>query len=229
MSKKIILALDTTNLDEAINITKKIKSKIFTVKLGLEFFNAHGKEGVRKFNEIGITNLMLDLKLKDIGQTVYKAIKAIDDISFGFLTVHGQGGKKMIEEAKKGANEIKCKPKIMMVTILTSLSNEDLKDMGNKNSVSKQVENLAKVAKEKEVGVVCSGQEAKTVRKIIGPDLLIFTPGVRMEADDKNDQKRTCTPAESIKNGADKVIMGRSLIKGNIEENLIKVSNSIKI
>ena len=229
MSKKIILALDTTNLDEAINITKKIKSKIFTVKLGLEFFNAHGKEGVRKFNEIGITNLMLDLKLKDIGQTVYKAIKAIDDISFGFLTVHGQGGKKMIEEAKKGANEIKCKPKIMMVTILTSLSNEDLKDMGNKNSVSKQVENLAKVAKEKEVGVVCSGQEAKTVRKIIGPDLLIFTPGVRMEADDKNDQKRTCTPAESIKNGADKVIMGRSLIKGNVEENLIKVSNSIKI
>ena len=229
MSKKIILALDTTNLDEAINITKKIKSKIFTVKLGLEFFNAHGKAGVRKFNEIGITNLMLDLKLKDIGQTVYKAIKAIDDISFGFLTVHGQGGKKMIEEAKKGANEIKCKPKIMMVTILTSLSNEDLKDMGNKNSVFKQVENLAKVAKEKEVGVVCSGQEAKTVRKIIGPDLLIFTPGVRMETDDKNDQKRTCTPSESIKNGADKVIMGRSLIKGNIEENLIKVSNSIKI
>ena len=228
MSKKIILALDTTNLDEAINITKKIKSKIFTVKLGLEFFNAHGKEGVRKFNEIGITNLMLDLKLKDIGQTVYKAIKAIDDISFGFLTVHGQGGKKMIEEAKKGANEIKCKPKIMMVTILTSLSNEDLKDMGNKNSVFKQVENLAKVAKEKEVGVVCSGQEAKTVRKIIGPDLLIFTPGVRMEADDKNDQKRTCTPAESVKNGADKVIMGRSLIKGNIEENINKVSNSIK-
>ena len=84
MSKKIILALDTSNLEEAINITKKIKDKIFTVKLGLEFFNANGKQGVKKFNEIGITNLMLDLKLKDIGQTVYKAIKALDDISFGF-------------------------------------------------------------------------------------------------------------------------------------------------
>ena len=228
MSKKIILALDTTNLEEAINITKKIKDKIFTVKLGLEFFNAHGKEGIRKFNEIGVTNLMLDLKLKDIGQTVYKAIKAIDDISFGFLTIHGQGGKNMIEEAKKATNEIKCKPKIMMVTILTSLSNEDLKDMGNENSVVKQVENLAKVAKEKEIGVVCSGHEARTVRKILGPNLLIFTPGVRMETDDKNDQKRTCTPSESIKNGADKVIMGRSLIKGNIEENIEKVSNSIK-
>ena len=116
----------------------------------------------------------------------------------------------------------------MTVTILTSLSDADLKDMGNQNSVDEQVKNLAKVAKEKEVGIICSGQEAKVVRKIIGSNLLIFTPGVRMEADDKNDQKRVCTPLESIKNGADAVIMGRSLIKGNIEENLIKVSNSIK-
>ena len=91
---------DTTNLNEAINITNKIKSKIFTVKLGLEFFNAHGKDGIRKFNEIGVNNLMLDLKLKDIPQTVYKAIKALDDIQFGFITIHGQGGKTMIEKAK---------------------------------------------------------------------------------------------------------------------------------
>ena len=225
---KIILALDTSSLEEAINITKQVKDKIFTVKLGLEFFNAHGKEGIKKFNEIGVTNAMLDLKLKDIGQTVYKAIKALDDIEFGFLTIHGQGGKAMIDEAKKAANEIKSKPKIMMVTILTSLNDGDLKDMGNENSVVKQVENLAKVAKEKEIGVVCSGQEAKTVRKILGPNLLIFTPGIRMKIDDKNDQKRTCTPAESIKNGANKIIMGRNLIKGNIEENIDKVSNSIK-
>ena len=225
---RIILALDTTNLEEAISITKKVKNKIFTVKLGLEFFNAHGKEGIKKFNEIGITNLMLDTKLKDIGQTVYKAIKALDDINFGFLTIHGQGGKEMINEAIKAASEIKSKPKIMMVTILTSLNDDDLKDMGNENSVIKQVENLAMLAKEKKIGVVCSGREAKIVRKIIGPDLLIFTPGIRMDEDNKNDQKRVCTPAESIKNGANKIIMGRSLIKGNIEENIDKVSNSIK-
>ena len=227
---KIILALDTTNLEEALDITKKIKNKIFTVKLGLEFFNAHGKAGVKKFNEIGINNLMLDLKLKDVGTTIYKAIKALDDIKFGFLTIHGQGGKVMIDEAKKAASEIKCKPIIMMVTILTSLNDEDLKDMGNQNSVAIQVENLARVAKEKEIGIVCSGQEAKIVRKILGPNLLIFTPGVRMDADDKNDQKRVCTPLESIKNGADKIIMGRGLLtKGNIEENLSKVSNSLKL
>ena len=112
MNNKIILALDTADLNFAINTTKKIKDKIFTVKLGLEFFNAHGKNGVKKFNEIGIDNLMLDLKLNDIPETVYKSIKALDDIKFGFLTIHGQGGKKMIEQAKKAAGEIKSKPKI---------------------------------------------------------------------------------------------------------------------
>ena len=226
---KIILALDTTNLDEAINITKKTKDKIFTIKLGLEFFNAHGKEGVKKFNEIGITNLMLDLKLKDIPETVYKAIKALDDIDFGFLTVHGQGGISMINKAKKAAEEIKSRPKIMMVTILTALNDEDLKVMGNNSTVNEQVEKLAKLAKETEVGIVCSGHEAKTVRKIVGSDLLIFTPGIRMNKDHKDDQQRVCTPMESIKNGSDKIIMGRGLMKGNIEENLNQVVASIKI
>ena len=225
---KIILALDTTNLEEAINITKKVKNKIFTVKLGLEFFNAHGKEGVKKLNEIGITNLMLDLKLKDIPETVYKAIKALNDIKFSYLTIHGQGGKRLIENAKKASGEIKSKPKIMMVTILTSLSDSDLKDMGNENTVVEQVEKLAKLAREMEVGIVCSGHEAKIVRKIIGQELLIFTPGIRMKEDNINDQKRICTPAESIKNGANKIIMGRSLIKGNIEENLNRISESLK-
>jgi orotidine-5'-phosphate decarboxylase len=226
---RIILALDTTNLDEAINIAKKIKDKIFTVKLGLEFFNAHGKVGVKKFNEIGITNLMLDLKLKDIPETVYKAIKALDNIKFGFITIHGQGGKAMIEKAKKAVNEIKSRPKIMMVTILTALNNDDLKATGNSNTVEEQVGKLAEVAKEMNVGVVCSGHEAKNVRKVIGPDLLIFTPGIRMTNDDKDDQKQICTPIESIKNGSDKIIMGRSLIKGNIEENLNRVLTSLKI
>ena len=226
---RIILALDTTNLDEAIGIAKKIKNKIFTIKLGLEFFNAHGKEGVKKFNEMGITNLMLDLKLKDIPETVYKAIKALNGIKFGFLTIHGLGGKTMIDKAIKAAKEIKSQPKIMMVTILTALNDEDLKATGSNSTVDEQVEKLAKLAKETGVGIVCSGHEAKNVRKIIGSNFLIFTPGIRMNKDNKNDQQRVCTPIESIKNGSDKIIMGRSLIKGNIEENLNQVAASIKI
>ena len=226
---RIILALDTTNLEEAISITNQIKDKIFTVKLGLEFFNAHGKEGVKKFNEIGVTNLMLDLKMKDIPQTVYKAIKALNDVKFSFLTIHGTGGKAMIEKAKQAASEIESQPKILMVTILTALGDSDLKNMGTESSVAQQVEHLAKIAKGTAVGVVCSGQDAKIVRKIIGPDLLIFTPGIRMPGDNADDQQRICTPLESIKSGSDKIIMGRSLVKGNIVENLNRVSSSIKV
>jgi orotidine-5'-phosphate decarboxylase len=226
--KRIILALDTANLNEAINITQKVKNKIFTVKLGLEFFNAHGKEGVKKFNQIGIKNLMLDLKLKDIPETVYKSIKALDDIEFGYLTIHGQGGKEMIRKAKEAANENKCKPQIMMVTILTALNDADLKDMGVNNSVAQQVKNLASIAKEMKVGVVCSGLEAKIVRNILGSNLLIFTPGIRLSNNQNDDQKRVCTPSESIRNGSDKIIMGRSLINGNIDENLNKINNSLK-
>ena len=225
---KIILALDTTDVHQALETTKKIIDKIFTVKLGLEFFNANGKSGIQKFNNIGVNNLMLDLKLKDIPQTVYKAIKALDDIKFGFLTIHAQGGKAMIEKAKEAASEIKSQPKILMVTILTSLSDNDLKIMGNDSGVMQQVEHFAKMAKEMGVGVVCSGHEAKTVRKILGSNLQIFTPGVRMPNDNSDDQQRVCTPLESIKNGSDKIIMGRSLIKGNIEENLNQVAESIK-
>jgi orotidine-5'-phosphate decarboxylase len=225
---KIILALDTTNLHQALETTKKVIDKIFTVKLGLEFFNANGKNGIQKFNNIGVSNLMLDLKLKDIPQTVYKAIKALDNIKFGFLTIHAQGGKAMIEKAKEAASEIKSQPKILMVTILTSLNDDDLKIMGNNSSVVQQVEHFAKMAKEMGVGVVCSGHEAKTVRKILGSNLQIFTPGVRMPNDNSDDQQRVCTPLESIKNGSDKIIMGRSLIKGNIEENLNQITESIK-
>ncbi len=225
---KIILALDTTDVHQALETTKKIIDKIFTIKLGLEFFNANGKSGIQKFNNIGVNNLMLDLKLKDIPQTVYKAIKALDDIKFGFLTIHAQGGKAMIEKAKEAASEIKSQPKILMVTILTSLNDDDLKIMGNNSSVVQQVEHFAKMAKEMGVGVVCSGHEAKTVRKILGSNLQIFTPGVRMPNDNSDDQQRVCTPLESIKNGSDKIIMGRSLIKGNIEENLNQIAESIK-
>ena len=95
----------------------------------------------------------------------------------------------MIEKAKQATEEIKNKPKIMMVTILTALNDTDLKDTGNNNTVAVQVKKLAQLAKEMNVGVVCSGLEAKAVRKIIGPNLLIFTPGIRMISDHKNDQK----------------------------------------
>ena len=154
--------------------------------------------------------------------------KILHDIEFGYLTIHGQGGKEMIRKAKEAANENKYKPQIMMVTILTALNDADLKDMGVNNSVAQQVKNLASIAKEMKVGVVCSGLEAKIVRNILGSNLLIFTPGIRLSNNQNDDQKRVCTPSESIRNGSDKIIMGRSLINGNIDENLNKINNSLK-
>ena len=100
--------------------------------------------------------------------------------------------------------------------------------MGNNSTVIDQVKKLAGLAKEMEVGIVCSGHEAKIVRKIIGSNLLIFTPGIRLKNDETDDQKRVCTPSESLQNGSDKIIMGRSLIKGDIQKNLDKVLGSIK-
>ena len=138
------------------------------------------------------------------------------------------GHQKLFSNLSREAKENKSQPKIMMVTILTALSDEDLKATGSNSTVNEQVGQLAKLAKEVGTGIVCSGHEAKNVRKIVGPDILIFTPGIRMNKENKDDQQRVCTPLESINNGANKIIMGRSLIKGNIEENIDKVSNSIK-
>ena len=135
----------------------------------------------------------------------------------------------MIEGAKKAASEIKSQPTIMMVTILTALNDIDLKIMGINSNVNEQIKILANLAKKMDVGVICSGNEAKYVRKILGRHNLIFTPGIRMMNENVNDQQRVCTPNESLLNGADKIIMGRSLIDGDIIKNLNNVTSSIKI
>lgn len=135
-TNKIILALDTSDLNFAIDIAKKIKNKIFCFKLGLEFWNAHGKNGVKKFNDLGFNNIMLDLKMKDIPQTVYKAIKSLNGINFEYLTIHALGGKKMILKCKEAVNEIDQNIKILAVTILTSLDDEDIGLMGIKNNIN---------------------------------------------------------------------------------------------
>ena len=211
MLDKSILAIDTSNLGQALEIGKEALGKVFTIKLGLEFFNSHGKNGIRAFNSLGFKNIMLDLKLHDIPKTVYKAIKALDDIEFGFVTIHGQGGDEMVEMAKLAASEIKSKPQILMVTILTSIKHDN---------VESQVRELAMMARDKKVNIVCSGKEASLVRKIIGTELLIFTPGIRLENQDHDCQQRVCTPEESLNNGSDKIIIGKNLFLNNLSKKI---------
>ncbi len=223
----IILALDTANLDEAINITKKIKDKIYTVKLGLEFWNAFGKEGVKKFNQININNIFLDLKLADTPNTVKKSIMALDGINFEYLTVHSFAGSESIKKAKEAAKKLNPNLKILAVTLLTSIDETELKSRMKINSkVEDLVLNLAKNSSEAD-GFIASGMESKMLRENF-PNHLIFTPGIRMPGDDRHEQKRVVSPAEALKY-SDLIIMGRSLMKGNVEENLNKVLESIKI
>ena len=227
MNKKVvILALDNLALDEALSISEQVKDKLLTVKVGLELYNLAHRTGIKKFNDIGINNLMLDLKLNDIPATVYRSILALSGIKFGYLTLMALGGNEMIKQAKKAANEIDPNIKVLAVTILTSIKNE-LPELGFNSSVEDTVVQLAKNSSEAD-GYVCSALEAKLLREKVSKNKLIFCPGIRMPGDSKDDQVRTASPALALQNGADACIMGRSLLRGNVNKNLEKVLNSIK-
>ena len=227
MNKKaVILALDNIALDEALSISNQVKDKVLTVKVGLELYNLAHKTGIKKFNDIGFNNLMLDLKLVDVPNTIYRSILALKGIKFEYLTVMALGGNEMIKQAKKAANEIDPNIKVLAVTILTSLKNE-LPELGFNSSVEDTVVQLAKNSSEAD-GYVCSALEAKLLREKVSKNKLIFCPGIRMPGDSKDDQVRSASPALALQNGADACIMGRSLLRGDVNKNLEKVLNSIK-
>ena len=165
MNKKaVILALDNIALDEALSISNQVKDKLLTVKVGLELYKLAHKTGIKKFNDIGLNNLMLDLKLVDVPNTIYRSILALKGIKFEYLTVMALGGNEMIKQAKKAANEIDPNIKVFAVTILTSLKNE-LPELGFNSSVEDTVVQLAKNSSEAD-GYVCSALEAKLLREI---------------------------------------------------------------
>ena len=228
MNKKaVILALDNIALDEALSISNQIKDKLLTVKVGLELYNLAHKTGIKKFNDIVLNNLMLDLKLQDIPNTIYRSILALKGIKFEYLTVMALGGNEMIKQAKKAANELDPNIKVLAVTILTSLTKKELSEMGFNSSVEDAVVQLAKNSSEAD-GYVCSALEAKLLREKVSKNKLIFCPGIRMPGDSKDDQVRSASPALALQNGADACIMGRSLLRGDVNKNLEKVLNSIK-
>ena len=169
---------------------------------------------------------MLDLKLVDVPNTIYRSILALKGIKFEYLTVMALGGNEMIKQAKKAANEIDPNIKVLAVTILTSLKNE-LPELGFNSSVEDTVVQLAKNSSEAD-GYVCSALEAKLLREKVSKNKLIFCPGIRMPGDSKDDQVRSASPALALQNGADACIMGRSLLQGDVSKNLEKVLNSIK-
>lgn len=214
---KIIIALDVPSQKEALSLIHQLK-EAETFKIGLKLFIAEGPFLVQAIRRLG-KNIFLDLKLHDIPNTVAGAVKMAARYEVSMLTLHASGGLEMMRWAAKAAKEERLgqpKPRLLAVTVLTSLGTEDLKKIGIKESVQRQVLRLAKLAKEAGLdGVVCSPQEISLIRQEMGSNFLIITPGIRPSWAPSHDQKRIMTPSLALKEGADYLVIGRPIIKAS--------------
>ena len=218
-NKTIFVACDSSNLakiKKIITQTKNNKLKIIP-KFGLQFF--YSKEG-RKFLANIKSDFWLDLKINDIPQTALSAIESLKDLKkCKYITVHANGGLDMLSAVKKKAKKINKNLKVLVVTILTSLNNKSLKQIGYTKNVKQLVLKQAYLIKKSKCdGIVCSAQEAMMVRKKY-KNLLIITPGIRLPGESSNDQMRIMTPKDAFKNKDSGIVIGRSLTKGNIKNN----------
>ena len=222
-NKTIFVACDTSSIKNIKNIisqTKTSKIKIIP-KFGLQFF--YSKHG-RKFLEKIKNNFWLDLKINDIPQTAISAINSLKDLKkCEYITVHANGGLEMLKAVKKNSKQINKNLKILGVTVLTSLNNKSLKQIGHTKKVEQLVLKQADLIKKSGCdGIVCSAQEALIVRKKY-KNLLIITPGIRLPGESSNDQMRVMTPKNAFKNKVSGIVIGRSLTKGNIKKNTKKL------
>ena len=226
----IILALDVNSVTKALSIISDLKDHIGGVKLGMEFFNSFGPDGVREVSKFDIP-IFLDLKLHDIPVTVYKTLKTLMDLDIAIINVHSSGGKDMLEAAVKARNESDNKSvKLIAVTVLTSLDDKDIKEIGYKEKSEDLVLRLASLAKESGLdGIVCSAREISLIKRKLGEDFILVVPGIRLDEDNKNDQKRIMSPKNAIDEGADLLVIGRPITESNDPKNTInKILKNIK-
>ena len=214
---KVFIACDSKNINKVKEIIKKTENSKLTIgyKFGLEFLNSkNGRSFISKLkNKITFG----DYKFADIPNTCSSAIKAVRDLKFNYLTIHISSGLKALKEAKR----VSGKTKLIGVTILTSLDNKALREIGFKKKVKQIVYQQAKLAhKAKLDAIVCSGEEIKIVKKVFKKE--VITPGIRFNSN-TNDQKRILNPKQAFKNGSDWLVIGRPITKGNIKNNLKKL------
>ena len=221
-NKKIFIACDTNNIDKAKKIIKQTQTKKLKIgyKFGLEFINS--KNGRAFISKLKKKIIFLDLKLHDIPNTAKSTVSALKDLKVNYLTVHISSGLKALKAVKKVSGKIK----IAGVTTLTSLDNNDLKEIGFKKSVKKLVIHQSKLARKANLdALVCSAHEIEYVRKIFKKE--VITPGIRLTKSSQ-DQKRIMTPKEAIfKKKSDWLVMGRSITKGNIKNNIKNLINHL--
>ena len=207
MTNPVYLALDLPQLDAAKALAGKVKSHVGGIKLGLEFFCAHGHHGVHEIAHLGLP-VFLDLKLHDIPNTVAGAMQAIHVLEPSIVTVHASGGRAMMEDAKAAAHN---GTKVVAVTMLTSMDDRDLDRTGVRGNAHEQVMRLAELAEAAGLdGIVCSGQEVASVRKQ-WKDGFFVVPGLRMPGNGAGDQKRVVTPRQARDDGASVLGVGRPI------------------
>ncbi len=207
MTNPIYLALDVPQLNDGVDLAKKVKNHVGGIKLGLEFFCAHGAHGVHMIAQLGLP-IFLDLKLHDIPNTVAGAMQAIHVLEPAIVTVHAGGGRAMMEDAKAAAGE---NTKVVGVTMLTSMDERDLERTGVAGSPHDQVMRLAQLAHDSGLdGIVCSGQEVKAVHDQ-WKDGFFVVPGLRPAGSATGDQKRVVTPRQARDDGASVLVIGRPI------------------
>ncbi len=212
-ASRIFCAVDTTDVASARALAAQVNGSVGGIKLGLEFFIAQGPAGVRAVIGEDGPPLFLDLKLHDIPNTVASGIRAALPLKPAFMTIHTSGGGAMMRAAADAAASGGAdRPKILAVTVLTSLDEGDLHTVGQATPVADQVKRLARLAQDSGVdGVVCSPAEVAMLRAACGPDFILMVPGIRPVWSATNDQKRFMTPAEAVAAGADHLVIGRPI------------------
>ncbi len=220
---KIFIACDTTSVNKVKRIIRlSNNSQIdFGYKFGLEFLNS--KNGRKFISKLKNKITFGDYKLSDIPNTCVSSIKAVKDLKFNYITIHLNSGLRAIKAAKK----ISGKTKLIGVSVLTSLNNQSLKEIGFNKNLKKLVFHQAKLATKARLdAIVCSPEEIQLVKKIFKKE--IITPGIRLQGDKKGDQKRVMTPKQAFQNGATSLVMGRSLTNGNIKNNIQRLIEELK-
>ena len=207
MENRIIIPLDF-NYSQAINIAKTLDPNICRLKVGSQLFTSSGPKVINELHSLGF-DIFLDLKFHDIPNTVHESVKSAADLGVWMVNVHASGGSKMLEASNKALLGYENPPLLIGVTVLTSLSEEEIKEIGLKG-IKGQVLQLAGLVKDNGLdGVVCAASDTTAIKSKFGEEFLTVSPGIRPANSNTNDQSRVATPSEAIKNGSDYLVIGR--------------------
>ncbi len=228
LDPKVLVALDFADADSALEFVARLQPDLCRLKVGKELFAVAGPEFVKQLVAQGF-DVFLDLKYHDIPNTVAKAVQAAAKLGVWMVNVHALGGRKMMTAAQQALQELQMerKPLLIAVTVLTSMEQQDLAEIGLQGTPKDNVLRLAQLAQSSGLdGVVCSAQEAAEIRQTIGDDFCLVTPGIRPAGSDVNDQKRIMTPKDAMQAGSSYLVVGRPITKAEAPIDVLKSINS---